>query len=64
MIMRTDARDQGRLAFDHNLPMSSCTYPVGSTLRAEWMEGWNAARNARPAPTQQAAQSDGPKQSG
>lgn len=62
--MRTDARDQGRLAFDHNLPMSSCTYPAGSTLRAEWMEGWNSARNARPAPVQQAAETDSPKQSG
>jgi hypothetical protein len=62
--MRTDARDQGRLAFDHNLPMSSCTYPAGSTLRTEWMEGWNSARNARPAPVQQAAETDSPKQSG
>ncbi|BDA82713.1 hypothetical protein Sa4125_02550 [Aureimonas sp. SA4125] len=63
--MRTDARDQGHLAFTSNLPMSACGYPIGSTLRAEWMEGWNSARNARPTTsTQQAAEGSSPKQSG
>jgi hypothetical protein len=47
--MATDARAQGTLAFEHNQPMSSCQFPVGSTLREEWMAGWTAARNARPA---------------
>ena len=46
--MATDARAQGALAFEHNQPMSSCQYPVGSTLRQEWMDGWTTARNAKP----------------
>lgn len=46
--MITDARAQGRLAFANNHPMSSCHYPVGSDLRAEWMAGWQAAQNAAP----------------
>ncbi|NDW06152.1 Rmf/CrpP family protein [Jiella pacifica] len=46
--MTTDAREQGRLAFVNNHPMSSCEYPVGSDLRAEWMTGWQAAQNAAP----------------
>ena len=46
--MTTDAREQGRLAFANNHAMSSCQYPVGSDLRAEWMAGWQAAQNAAP----------------
>ncbi|TFF21992.1 hypothetical protein E3C22_15185 [Jiella endophytica] len=46
--MVTDAFEQGRLAFRHNHPMSACRYPVGSDLRAQWMAGWNTARNAAP----------------
>ena len=46
--MSTDAYEQGRLAFQHNHPMSSCKYPVGSPLRAAWMDGWTTARNAAP----------------
>ena len=46
--MTTDARQQGRLAFVNNHPMSSCRYPVGSDLRANWMAGWQAAQNAAP----------------
>lgn len=46
--MTTDAREQGRLAFVNNHPMSSCQYPVGSDLRADWMAGWQAAQNAAP----------------
>ena len=44
--MTTDARQQGRLAFVNNHPMSSCEYPVGSSFRAEWMSGWTEARQA------------------
>ncbi|MBO0906351.1 ribosome modulation factor [Jiella sonneratiae] len=47
--MTTDAYAQGRMAFEHNHPMSSCQYPVGSDLRGKWMDGWHAARNAAPA---------------
>jgi len=47
--MVTDAYQQGRLAFQNNHPMSACSYPVDSTLRAEWMRGWNEARNGDPA---------------
>lgn len=46
--MANDAFSQGKLAFEHNHPMSSCDYPVGSSLRAEWMAGWTEANNARP----------------
>ncbi len=46
--MSTDATEQGRLAFRNNFPMSSCQYPVGSSLRAAWMSGWTEARNAAP----------------
>ncbi|HEX2017795.1 MAG TPA: Rmf/CrpP family protein [Aurantimonas sp.] len=46
--MSTDAYEQGKLAFQHNHPMSSCEYPAGSTFRAAWMEGWTEARNAAP----------------
>ena len=46
--MITDAREQGQLAFRHNLAMSSCEYPVSSSLRADWMAGWTTARNAAP----------------
>lgn len=46
--MAKDAFAQGKLAFEHNHPMSSCDYPVGSSLRAEWMAGWTEASNARP----------------
>lgn len=46
--MITDAREQGQLAFRHNYPMSSCNYPISSSLRADWMAGWTAARNAAP----------------
>jgi hypothetical protein len=44
----TDAYQQGRLAYQNNHPMSGCAYPVDSTLRAEWMRGWNEAHNAHP----------------
>ncbi|MEX6505940.1 Rmf/CrpP family protein [Jiella sp. M17.18] len=47
--MATDAYQQGKLAYQNNYPMSGCSYPVDSTLRAEWMRGWNEARNADPA---------------
>lgn len=43
-----DAFAQGKLAFEHNHAMSSCDYPVGSSLRAEWMAGWTQASNTRP----------------
>lgn len=43
--MSKDAFAQGKLAFEHNLPMSSCDYPVGSSLRADWMAGWTEANN-------------------
>lgn len=46
--MSTDATEQGRLAFRKNFPMSSCQYPVSSSLRAAWMNGWTEARNAAP----------------
>ncbi|WP_185984963.1 Rmf/CrpP family protein [Aureimonas mangrovi] len=46
--MTKDAFAQGKLAFEHNHPMSSCEYPVGSSLRAEWMAGWTEASNAKP----------------
>ncbi len=46
--MATDAFAQGKLAFEHNYPMSSCDYPAGSSLRAEWMAGWTEANNSRP----------------
>jgi hypothetical protein len=46
--MATDAFAQGKLAFEHNHPMSSCDYPAGSSLRAEWMAGWTEANNTRP----------------
>ena len=46
--MATDAYQQGKLAYQNNHPMSSCGYPVDSTLRADWMRGWNAAQNADP----------------
>ncbi|MCB8840766.1 Rmf/CrpP family protein [Aurantimonas sp. VKM B-3413] len=46
--MATDAYQQGKLAYQNNHPMSSCSYPVDSTLRADWMRGWNAAQNADP----------------
>ncbi|MBB4003927.1 ribosome modulation factor [Aurantimonas endophytica] len=47
--MSTDAYEQGKLAFQHNHPMSSCEYPKGSPLRQAWMDGWTEARNATPA---------------
>ena len=43
--MSKDAFAQGKLAFAHNLPMSSCEFPVGSSLRADWMSGWTEASN-------------------
>ncbi len=46
--MATDAFHQGKLAFQNNHPMSSCEYPVGSSLRAEWMAGWTESRNTDP----------------
>ena len=46
--MATDAFQQGKLAFQNNVPKSACEYPVGSTLRSEWMEGWTQGLNARP----------------
>lgn len=46
--MAKDAFAQGKLAFEHNHPMSSCDYPAGSSLRAEWMAGWTEAANSRP----------------
>ncbi len=46
--MSMDAFEQGKQAFRHNHPMSACDYPVGSSLRAEWMAGWTASRNAAP----------------
>ena len=46
--MIKDAFNQGRLAFQHNHPMSACEYPVGSSLRAEWMSGWTTASNSLP----------------
>lgn len=46
--MVTDATKQGRDAFQHNHPMSSCKYPVGSPLREQWMAGWHEAQNAAP----------------
>ena len=46
--MVTDAYEQGRLAHRNNHPMSSCKYPAGSSLRAQWMDGWTQARNAAP----------------
>ncbi|WP_156419441.1 Rmf/CrpP family protein [Aureimonas sp. AU12] len=46
--MATDAFQQGKLAFEHNVPKSGCEYPTGSTLRTEWMEGWTQALNGRP----------------
>ncbi|KAB0678778.1 Rmf/CrpP family protein [Aureimonas leprariae] len=48
MATGTDAYEQGKLAFQNNHPMSSCEFPVGSTLREDWMNGWNGARNASP----------------
>ena len=48
--MAKDACAQGKLAFEHNHPMSSCDYPAGSSLRAEWMAGWTEANNSRPNP--------------
>ncbi|KQQ90336.1 Rmf/CrpP family protein [Aureimonas sp. Leaf324] len=47
--MATDAFQQGKLAFQNNVPKSACEYPAGSTLRNEWMEGWTQGLNARPA---------------
>lgn len=44
--MIKDAYAQGKLAYGHNHPMSSCQYPVGSSMRAEWMAGWTQASNA------------------
>ncbi|KQT85801.1 Rmf/CrpP family protein [Aurantimonas sp. Leaf443] len=46
--MPTDAFAQGKLAFQNNHPMSACDYPVGSSLRQDWMSGWTQARNAAP----------------
>ncbi|MFD2236735.1 Rmf/CrpP family protein [Aureimonas populi] len=46
--MAKDAYAQGKLAYEHNHPMSSCEYPVGSSLRAEWMAGWTQASNTDP----------------
>ena len=46
--MAADAFHQGKLAFQNNHPMSACEYPVGSSLRAEWMAGWNESRNTEP----------------
>ncbi|WAJ30535.1 Rmf/CrpP family protein [Antarcticirhabdus aurantiaca] len=46
--MATDAFEQGKLAFAHNIPMSACEYPVSSSLRSDWMSGWTQARNASP----------------
>ncbi|MBC8129005.1 MAG: hypothetical protein H7Y08_01635 [Rhizobiaceae bacterium] len=62
--MSNDAGLQGKLAFDHNLPMSACNYPNGSTLREDWMKGWTQARNARPqamdvTPASRPAEADG-----
>jgi hypothetical protein len=48
--MSKDAFAQGKLAFAHNQPMSACEYPISSSLRKEWMEGWTSARNAAPNP--------------
>lgn len=53
--MATDAFAQGKLAFEHNHPMSSCEFPVGSTLRAEWMNGWTTAQNSHPDSARQAS---------
>lgn len=53
--MSMDAFEQGKQAFRHNHPMSACEYPVGSTLRAEWMAGWTASRNAEPGQPQRPA---------
>ena len=47
-LMAADAFHQGKLAFQNNHPMSSCEYPVGSSLRAEWMAGWTESRNTDP----------------
>ncbi|MBB3997395.1 ribosome modulation factor [Aureimonas pseudogalii] len=47
--MATDAFQQGRTAFAHNIPKSACEYPKGSTLRTQWMDGWTQGLNARPA---------------
>jgi hypothetical protein len=55
MTTGTDAFAQGKLAFQNNLPMSSCQYPSGSVFRDDWMRGWNEARNASP-------KGDGPHQ--
>ncbi len=57
--MATDAFQQGKLAFQNNVPKSACEYPVGSTLRTEWMEGWTQGLNARPADHGQAGEPGG-----
>ncbi|WP_152048077.1 Rmf/CrpP family protein [Aureimonas psammosilenae] len=48
MTTGTSPFEQGKLAFKHNHPMSSCDFPVGSGVREEWMRGWTEARNASP----------------
>ncbi|GGD95312.1 hypothetical protein GCM10011390_12600 [Aureimonas endophytica] len=60
----TDAFAQGKLAFQNNHPMSSCTYPVGSSIREEWMRGWTEGRNASPGGDGEAAGNSHPSMMG